>query len=371
MCSKKFLILCLGLLDVYRLLGSISSQLQTVQLFPWDISKKQLKLIETLQGMSSLKLTVNDETGEVQEIDESLWPQLGQKLDAILEGRYVSVQTVLEAGPRRGRSSDDIAACKTLMQTVENRLSSLCGHLASVLQKRLQDNPTPLIITTMSKCLDLENIISEKETPEKKFDNEKNLRKVCKAAKVDSDKIEEVIEQYNVFKNRMKMVVKCEDGNEVVKRFERFLFQTHSCSKDCKKECPDMDKVILPRIPVMFKIVHLFFKEPSLYLDIEDFLSLFLRCIVKTHAEGCAESMGNLVDMHSDKRRGRMELENTGKEVAIHWNCPPLAKADGLGMRALDRLFGRGRWNFLTFNNQSDSKVIKRLKNVETKLAFF
>ena len=38
-CSKKFLILNLGLLDIYRLLGSLSCQLQTVQQFPWDIPK--------------------------------------------------------------------------------------------------------------------------------------------------------------------------------------------------------------------------------------------------------------------------------------------------------------------------------------------
>ena len=132
-----------------------------------------------------------------------------------------------------------------------------------------------------------------------------------------------------------------------------------------------MDQVIVPRIPNMFKIVHLFYKEPSLYHGVEKFLQLFLRCIVKTHAEGCAESMGNLVDMHSDKRRGRMELEIMGQEAAIHWNCPPLAKADGLGKRALNRLFGAGRWNFLTNSNQADSKVTKRLKNLESKLAFF
>ena len=32
-------------------------------------------------------------------------------------------------------------------------------------------------------------------------------------------------------------------------------------------------------------------KEPILYSDIEEFLHLYLKCIVKTHAEGAAESM--------------------------------------------------------------------------------
>ena len=46
-----------------------------------------------------------------------------------------------------------------------------------------------------------------------------------------------------------------------------------------------------------------------------------------------------------------------GKEAAINWNCPPLAKADGLWTRALDRLFGGCSWNFLTSSNKSDSTV--------------
>ena len=210
-----------------------------------------------------------------------------------------------------------------------------------------------------------------RKRPKKKSEREKNMKALCKAGKVDNAKIEGVIEQYNSFKDKLINVVKCDGKDEVVKRFETFLFETHSCSKNCQKGCSDKDKVILPRIPVMFKIVHLFFKEPSLYLGLEDFLSLFLRCIVKTHAEGCAESMGNLVDMHSDKRRGRMDIESTGREAAIHWNCPPLAKADGLGHRALDRLFGHGKWNFVTNFNQADSTVTKRLKRLESKLAFF
>ena len=371
MCSQKFLILNLGLLDVYGLLGSISSQLQTVQQFPWDITKKQTKLIETLQRMSKLKLTLDEQTGEFEEIDESLWPKLGQELDSVLEGRYVSVQTVLEVAPRRGRSASDISANQSLLQTVENRLTSLCTHLASVLQSRLEDTPTPSIIPIMSKCLDLEDIVSKEETADQKSEREKDIKALCKAGKVDNAKIEAVVKQYNSFKDKLINVVKCDEKDEVVKRFETFLFETHSCSKDCQKGCSDKDKVILPRIPVMFKIVHLFFKEPSLYLGLEDFLSLFLRCIVKTHAEGCAESMGNLVDMHCDKRRGRMDIESTGREAAIHWNCPPLVKADGLGGRALDRLFGHGKWNFVTNFNQADSTVTKRLKKLESKLAFF
>ena len=65
-CTKQFLLLNLGLLDIYRLLGSISCQLQKVEQFPWDIPKTQTKLLETLKNMEKLKLTKNYETDTME-----------------------------------------------------------------------------------------------------------------------------------------------------------------------------------------------------------------------------------------------------------------------------------------------------------------
>ena len=85
----------------------------------------------------------------------------------------------------------------------------------------------------MSKCLDLFFIGIQEETNEEKIESIKNLKKLCKTAKVDNDTVGDVIKQYEVFKERVKKVVQCEEYNEVVKRFERFLFQIHSSSQDC------------------------------------------------------------------------------------------------------------------------------------------
>jgi hypothetical protein len=98
---------------------------------------------------------------------------------------------------------------------------------------------------------------------------------------------------------------------------------------------------------------------------------LICRCLVKTHAEGVVESMGNLVEIHGDKRRGNMDISDIGKEALIDWNGPPLAKADRLGKEALDRHFGKGRWNFITRSNKKDSNVTKRLRMEEPGLPFF
>ena len=42
----------------------------------------------------------------------------------------------------------------------------------------------------------------------------------------------------------------------------------------------------------------------------------------------------------ADKRRGRVDISDFGKEALIHWNGPPIAKAGKLGEAALNRVFG-------------------------------
>ena len=81
--------------------------------------------------------------------------------------------------------------------------------------------------------------------------------------------------------------------------------------------------------------------------------------------------MGNYVEIHSEKRRGSMGIFDTGMEALIHWNGPPIARADRLGKEALDRIFGQNRWHFITLDNKLDSVVTKRLRDEEPSLPFF
>ena len=92
--------------------------------------------------------------------------------------------------------------------------------------------------------------------------------------------------------------------------------------------------------------------------------------MVKTHAEGVVESMGNYVELHADKRRGRMDISDVGVEALIHWNGPPLAWADKLG---LDRVFPLHHHCVLCLvqvelGNKSDSIVTQMLRQEIPKL---
>ena len=181
-------------------------------------------------------------------------------------------------------------------------------------------------------------------------------------AKYDEEMKQEILRQYDIFLNRFRELVN-EHGQyeEIVKRFAHILFVTHICHPDCIKaekmdpkrgkikECPLKGKVLEPKLPNIWKFLHLIFKEQVLYNGIPDFLHLYLRCTVKTHAEGVVESMGNYVEIHSEKRRGSMGIFDIGKESLIHWNGPPTARADRLGKEALDRIFGQNRWHLISW----------------------
>ena len=119
------------------------------------------------------------------------------------------------------------------------------------------------------------------------------------------------------------------------------------------------------------KVLHMFLKDDSLSSGIELCLNIFLKCAVKTHAKGCAESMGNYVDIHSEKRRG-LDVSVVGQESYIHWNGPPTHLADSIGESSLDSYFtGRSNWRFVTRQNKLQSVVISRLKSEKPKSVLF
>ena len=92
---------------------------------------------------------------------------------------------------------------------------------------------------------------------------------------------------------------------------------------------------------------------------------------LKTHAEGATESMGNYVDIHSEKRRG-LDVSVVGQEAYINWNRPPVHLADSLGESSLDSYFaGRRNWRFVTRKNKVESVAVCRMKAERAKSVLF
>ena len=147
--------------------------------------------------MENLKLTEDEVTGEMTEINQQLWENIGGKLDFVLSGDYLSVQTSLEIGPRRGRSSADVSASNSLFRSVENKLASLCKHLRKH-PTRLKENQTPKIIKLMADCMDFEEIIKldeeDYQVNEKRI---KSLKGVARKAQLDEGQVNNVVGQYD------------------------------------------------------------------------------------------------------------------------------------------------------------------------------
>ena len=154
----------------------------------------------------------------------------------------------------------------------------------------------------MAKCLNLQDIIVKEEDIVVKGEREENLKIILNTAKYNDDHQAKILEQYEMFKLKVKDILeKGNENNEVLKRFEHLLFQTHACSTECDKKCPDKGKIVEPRVLIPMKLLHLFLKEPALYQGLKEFFHLYLRCLLKTHAQGVAESMG------STERKGGRE----------------------------------------------------------------
>ena len=170
---------------------------QTVQQFPWEIPKRQSEFLNQLKKMQNLKISVKEDIEEVHEVDQSLWPMLGEHIEDVMKDRYVSIQTVLTHRNRMGRSMDDIPATESqsVLVTVENRLTSLVSALVMNQEKRLADTPTPEVIKEAGRCLDLEDILQNEETTEVKNEREKSLKNLMRKANYEYSDIKEIIKQ--------------------------------------------------------------------------------------------------------------------------------------------------------------------------------
>jgi hypothetical protein len=120
------------------------------------------------------------------------------------------------------------------------------------------------------------------------------------------------------------------------------------------------------------------YTEKELYEDCGDIMWLFEACVLKIRNEAVVEGMGSIVSKHADKRRGRIEAESYTGEAFVHFNGPPLGKADKMIRTALDKHFFTAKkkgWHFRHTSragqagvNSMVSEVLQRLLKEKSKL---
>ena len=193
-----------------------------------------------------------------------------------------------------------------------------------------------------------------------------NLEKLLDKAKYSKTDRDQILSEYTLFKAAVKKLYTSDKkGSGYIRMFEHILYKVRECKKKkCVDDgrCQEKNRLLTPKQPIPMRFLHLFLKEKELYDGVQNFLHLLLRCIVITHAEGVAESMGSLIDIHSDKRRN-LCIEDVGKDALVHRNRPPLHLSDALRVNARDR-------HFITKNSKFHSTVVKRLSHQVDELPF-
>ena len=386
----KFVGTLLGCIDIYSVIARASCNLQKVEQFPWEVIAYLNSVINKLKKMSqTLKILIsdsneNDEGEDLIEVDPNEWPHLARHLDELKLGNFKGL--ALNSGSskevgRMTRNKSDIGQ-ENYWLTIQNRLTSLCKYQADHIENRTVNNeehPFSGIISSMENCFDIQKMVSASK--EEDFDitsyGVASLEMVLKEACYKSKEAEEVKHEYSIMKHRLfDLLFNNESPNShFLKQYKHIIYKIHACSEICNvfvhKKCPNYMKTLEPMSIISMKVLHLLLKFPELYEGISGVLHLFLRCAAKTHAEGVAESMGNYIDMYSEKKRG-LDIQAIGDESYIHWNGPPVHLATSLGESALDKKFGgRPNWRFVTKKCKSESLVVSKLKRIGSRLSIY
>ena len=378
--SECFVATLCGVIDIYNAIAKTSCRLQKVDVLPWEVVAMLEDGVEELKRMNreleELGTGTYETNRDINVEAYASWPTLSKNIDEISQGKLKGISTIEEE--RRALRSTADEGDMTNFITVRNRLQSLSKNYAQLIESRVLQNekhPYPSVIKSMAGCFDL-NLLNEASKNEDFQQHEygvQSLKKVMGFAKVNDEQQRNIIAQYSIFKQRLLEITS--DHNQNCPENNIYLYKAHHCSKLCTSSrpqlCKDFQSIELPKKLITAKFLHMFLKYSSLYSGIEDLLHLFLRCALKTHVESVAESMGSIIDLHSDKRRG-IDVRVVGEESMIHWNGPPINRANDLLESALDRHFGgRRNWHFITRQNKPESTVISRLKRETVRVPWF
>ena len=379
----KFVGSLLGSRDIYCIIATASCQLQKVEQFPWEVTQILKSVIAKLSAMAD-NLHIDHHQGDDPDHDQVPavlhdWDNLSCHLDDLKKGIFLSMAVGSAPERRQGRIRDYLGH-QDDFTTIKNRLSSLASAQAKIIKKRTLDNkdcPFPPILDSMCNCLDLSLLLDESKSLDfiEELYGVESFNVMVEASLVENTT--SIQHQYLVFKQRVLELLSDKGGkfDQIHGENEHLLWETHKCTLECnvkrQSQCQNYQKLVEPKKVKTMKVLHLFLKTPELYDGLHDFLHLYVSVATKTHAEGVAESMGNFVEIHSEKKRG-LDISDVGVEAYINWNGPPVANASPLLETALDKRFkGRSNWRFVTKENKLQSKVVSRLKKEVSRVPFF
>ena len=203
--TQEFMLLNLGMIDIYQKLGIASKALQKVEQFPWEILETQQRLIKDFEERSNIQLIDEHGASTVQNIDKKIWPALRQNAEKVLSCKYKGLNTTIFSMLRRGRSSEEINVGSLNLQiTVQNKLSSFCKTLAKKFRSRIQENQyheSAKMFQLMSTCLDVSALIKCENDQSLENKSKESLVKLLRLAQYDETSITQILDEYRSFKS--------------------------------------------------------------------------------------------------------------------------------------------------------------------------
>ena len=128
------------------------------------------------------------------------------------------------------------------------------------------------------------------------------------------------------------------------------------------------------------EIYHCVFTQPKLYIGAAHCLATIANIFCSEPPESIVESMGSIIEKIKDVRGGsksstnKKDVIDISDELKIHWNGPPLNKADSVVRQALNIHFQGRPWHFTATDVRSKmykvSAVVDRINHDKPSLSF-
>ena len=396
------------LVDVLRLVQTLSVFAQKVNTLPWEVLEAEEQLI------AKLLLIVKDTSGAVKVLDPVYFPTLFGKhrvededgtevevvvMDGLKKQMYRGVELVLplvdEDDPDGERYTLEayIGNAGGTMGVLHDEAADFCKATAYFLEERIV------------LCKGAETGGSDNKAPSQRtFDCCKTSRATVKLGAEAFD-LRKLIEDPCPLDSRYEAldkiyVIFAENGNDLCSSFEKLEEQykilesrlrvaatklpfcgrrTAEDNSDDSDSWFNADGAVKSGTFIFRSLI----KTKELHADVEDVVYLLVHMALKAKNEAYVEGLAGMLDRHAGGKRG-IKAEEYDKEAFIHANAPPLHLADPLIHDSIDRFFTTTGglikpWHFKHTSvqknkkilvNVDESAVMKRLKSKRPRLSF-
>ncbi|CAB4032571.1 Hypothetical predicted protein [Paramuricea clavata] len=347
--NKSFCLLLSGLADIYEQYGVLVSEVQKVNLLPFQRFDKFTDHMEKMKKMVKC-LSDHNNCGK----DKCFWPHYHKNKPGILNGQFVGTQIIEDHeeqhvhNTRRARQQEADNATTSPVMAAERKLADLTTQLVKGFREDVYSEDALEMVESTRFLTDLKSLAMQIREKGHILLGVLNADKFVRIAKKISRNVrvvnnQEIVRQYKIFVRRL-------------------------ASKTEAIAIPELQKMDSKDLIKKFLT-----SGGELYVGCEMVVEAIVVAAIKMTVESIAESVISRYNTHNSKLRSMSE-EAVNNELWIACNGPELGGADRILSSALSKYFRHGNWHFVTRKGEQsklyNSKVINRIISQESRLPF-